>query len=143
MEGKNVGKSILAVCSNLSPNKKVPDMSIKLSETLGWNLHMLYVVDIEDSVQVDENCIRSEKKPERDLVFNGQNFVEEMKNRGVNIQLVKGSLQKETNKAADEINPNLVIVGREKKKKGLLGLPVKNVKRKIAEKCKYSILFVN
>ncbi len=143
VEAESKGKSILAVCSNLAPNKKVPEISLKLSETLGWDLHMLYVVDVEDCVQVDENCIRSDKKSERDLIFKGQNFVEEMKNKGVNIKLIKGSLQKETTKAAESINPNLVIVGRGQKKKGILGLPVKNIKRKMAESCKYSILFIN
>lgn len=140
---KTEGKSILAVCSNLAPNQKVPNISLKLSETLGWALHMLYVVDIEDSVQVDENGRRSDKKPEKTLVYCGQYFVEEMKNKGVNIQLVKGSLEKETIKMAEKINPNLVILGREQKKKGVLGLPIKNVKRKMAEKCKYSLLFVH
>jgi len=143
VEAKGKGKSILAVCSNLAPNKKVPEISLKLSKALGWNLHMLYIVDVEDSVQVDENGIRSDKKPERDLVITGQNFVQEMKNKGVNIELVKGNLEKETAKSAEKINPNLVIVGREQKKKGVLGLPTKNVKRKIAETCPYSVLFVN
>ena len=55
----------------------------------------------------------------------------------------EGSLEKETIKAAEKINANLVIVGREQKKKGLLGLPVKNLKKKLAEKCEYSILFLN
>ena len=140
---KTEGKSILAVCSNLAPNQKVPDVSLKLSESLGWDLHMLYVVDIEDSVQVDENGIRSDKKPEKTLIYCGQYFVEEMKNKGVNVQLVKGSLEKETIKMAENINPNLVILGREQKKKGVLGLPLRNVKRKMAEKCKYSLLFVH
>ena len=44
---------------------------------------------------------------------------------------------------AEEINPNLIIIGREQKKKGILGLPIKHLKRKLAEKCKYSLLFVN
>ena len=143
VEGKGEGNSILAICSNLAPNQKVPDISIKLSKKLGWNLHMLYVIDIEDSVQVDENGIRSDRKPERDLYFSGQYFVREMKSKGINIELVKGNLEKETAKAADSLKPNLIVVGREQKKKGLLGLPVKNVKKKIAEKCNYSILFVN
>lgn len=143
IEGKSEGKSILAVCSNLAPNQRVPDVGLKLSGALGWDLHMLYVVDVEDSVQVNDQCIRSDKQPEKNLLFCGQNFVEEMKNKGVNVQLVKGSLEKETTKAADSINPNLVIMGREQKKKGLLGLPVKHVKRKMADKCQYSILFIN
>lgn len=143
IETESEGKSILAVCSNLAPNQKVPDISLKLSETLGWDLHMLYVVDVEDSVQVDERCTRSDKKPEKDLVFCGQNFVGKMKDKGINVELVKGSLEKETIKAAEKINPNLIIVGREQKKKGILGLPVKHTRRKLAEKCDYSILFVH
>jgi len=143
VESGNAKKSILAVCSNLAPNQKVPAMSLKLSEILGWDLHMVYVVDIKDNVQVDEQGIRSDKKQERDLVFCGQNFVEEMENKGIDIKLVKGSLEKETLKAAEKINPSLVIVGREQKKKGMLGLPFKNLKRKLAERCNYSLLFIN
>ena len=48
-----------------------------------------------------------------------------------------------TSRFAEDINPNLVIVGREQKKKGILGFPTKNIKRKIAETCQYSILFIN
>jgi len=143
IQSKSEGNSILSVCSNLAPNQKVPNISMKLSELLGWSLNMLYIVDNEDSVQVDKNGKRSNKKPEKALLFNGQNFVNEMKNKGINIELVKGSLEKATLKAAEKINPNLIIVGREQKKKGILGLPVKHLKRKLAEKCKYSLLFVN
>jgi nucleotide-binding universal stress UspA family protein len=143
IEEKSEGKKILAVCSNLAPNQKVPDVGIKLSEVLGWNLYMLYVVDTEDSVQVDENCQRSDKKLERDLLFSGQTFSQEMNKKGIKVDIVKGSLEKETARAAEKLNASLVVVGREQKKKGMLGLPVKNVKKKIAEKCEYSILFLH
>lgn len=141
--GQDMSKKILAVCSNLAPNQKVPNESIKLAHQLEWELHMLYVVDIEDSVHVDENGIRSDTKTKEDLILQGQNFVDEMKQKGINAELVQGSLEKQTLSKAEEINANLVIVGREQKKKGILGLPVKNLKKKIAEKCKYSILFLN
>ena len=143
IESDGEGKSILAVCSNLAPNQKVPEFSIKLSEDLGWDLHMLYVVDMEDSVEVDETGQRSDRKSEKDLIFIGENFVEKMREKGVNVRLVKGGLEKETVKAAEGIGANLVIVGREQKKKNILGFPVKNIKKKMAEKCRYSILFVN
>jgi nucleotide-binding universal stress UspA family protein len=143
IEGMGETQKILAVCSNLAPNQKVPDISIQLSKMLGWDLQMLYIVDIEDSVQVNEQGIRSDKKPERDLLFIGQKFVDEWNKKGTKAQLVEGSLERETIKAAEKFNPNLVIVGREQKKKGILGLPVKHLKRKIAEKCEYSILFIN
>ena len=143
IQSKSEGKSILSICSNLAPNQKVPEVSIKLSKLLNWDLNMLYVVDVEDSVQVDENGKRSDKKPERDLLFNGTNFVNIMKDKGINVDIITGSLEKNTLKAAEEINPNLIIVGREQKKKGVLGFPIKHLKKKLAEKSKYSLLFVN
>jgi len=143
IESDGEGKSLLAVCSNLAPNQKVPEFSVKLSENLGWDLHMLYVVDMGDSVEVDETGQRSDRKSEKDLIFIGENFIEKMREKGVNAQLVKGGLEKETVKAAEDIGANLVIVGREQKKKNIFGLPVKNIKKKMAEKSRYSILFVN
>jgi len=137
------GKRILAVCSNLAPNQKVPDISMKLAESLGWYLYMLYVVDKEDSVEVDARGARSSKMSEKRLMFKGSNFVEKMRKKGITANIVAGSLEKETVKAAANIQANLVIVGREQKKKRILGLPVKSIKRKIAEKCGYSILFIN
>ena len=136
-------KSILAVCSNLAPNQKVPEMSLRLSKTLGWDLHMVYVVDIQDAVEVDGNGKRSEKKSENALLERGQQFISEMEKKGIDVTLVKGSLEKETAKAAEDIGAGLVILGREQKKKSILGIPVKGMKRKMAETCKYSILFVN
>ena len=143
VESESKSDSILGVCSNLAPNQKVPDLSIKLAHSLKWPLQMLYIIDTNDSVQVDENGRRSDKKTERNLLFIGQNFVEEIHKKNIPVKLVKGDLEKETLRMAEEIEAGLIILGREKKKKGILGLPVRNVKRKIAEKCDYSILFVN
>lgn len=140
---KNDGKSILAVCSNLAPNIKVPDLSLKLSQVLNLELNMIYVIDLEDSVQVDEKAVRSDKKTEKDLMNIAQNFIQKMKKKGIRVKLLKGSFEKEVIKAAELFNPKIVIIGREQKKKGILGFPVRNVKRKMAERCKYSILFIN
>ena len=143
VESNNENQSILAVCSNLAPNLKVPDISIKLADSLKWDLNMRYVVDTQDSVQVDEAGERSNKKTVEDLTFIGLNFIEKMQGKNIDIQLVKGNLEKETFKVAEKIGAGLIILGREKKKKGMLGLPVRNIKRKMVEKCKYSMLFIN
>ena len=135
--------SILAVCSNLAPNQKVPDFSIRLAQEFGWDLHMLYVVDVEDAVEVDVNGKRSERKPKRDLLFTGQTFVEDMSQKGIDAQTVQGNLEHETIKAAQSLEAGLVIIGREQKKRGKFGLPVRKLKQKMADRCKYSILFVN
>ena len=134
---------MLAVCSNLAPNQKVPEISYNLSKILGWELHMVYVIDIQDAVEVDIMGRRSETKSEQELLTRGHQFINEMGENGIDVTLVKGSLEKETAKAAEDIGAGLVILGREQKKKGILGIPVKGVKRKIAEKCRYSILFVH
>ena len=143
VESNGKGKSILAVCSNLAPNQKVPELSIKLEDSFNWTLHMLYVVDMQDNVQVDKTGRRSNRKTEDDLIHIGETFVEKMREKNIDVQLVKGNLEKETFKAANKLGASLVVLGREKKKKGMLGLPVKNIKRKMAEKCRYSILFAN
>ncbi len=140
---KNDGKSILAVCSNIAPNVKVPDLSLKLSQTLNLELNMIYVIDVNDTVQVDKNAIRSDKKTEKDLMINAEKFKKQMEKKDINITLLKGGFEKEVIKATEIYNPKIVIIGREQKKKGILGLPVKNLKRKLVEKCKYSILFLN
>lgn len=135
--------SILAVCSNLAPNQKVPNISRRLAQEWDWDLYMLYVTDIEDAVKVDINGERSERKPTKDLLFAGQNFVEDMVKKGFDLRIVQGSLENETIKAAQELEAGLVILGREQKKRGKFGLPVRRLKQKIADRCKYSLLFVN
>jgi nucleotide-binding universal stress UspA family protein len=140
--GKEIN-SILAVCSNLAPNQKVPKISVKLAESLKLDLNMIYVVDTRDLVHVDENGKRFDKKNERDIIFQGQNFVSNIEKKGIKIKLINGKLEKETIKYADKIGANLIIMGREQKKKNVLGLPAKSIRRKVAEKCKYSILFTN
>jgi hypothetical protein len=142
IESGNKNKSILAVCSNLAPNKKVPEISMKISEILGWDLKIIYVVDVEDSVQVDSSGKRSEKKPQNYLIANGQEFVAQIQKKNIKSELVKGSLEKQIIKSAEDFNAGIVILGREKKKRDVLGIPIRNIKRKITEKCNYSVLLV-
>ena len=142
IESGSGNNSILAVCSNLAPNQKVPEMGLRLSKELGWDLHMVYIVDTQDSVEVDHKGERSEKKSENQLLARGQQFVSEIEKKGIDVKLVRGSIEKETVKAARDIGAGLVILGREQKKKNMLGIPTKGLKRKMAETCKYSILFV-
>jgi nucleotide-binding universal stress UspA family protein len=136
-------KSILAVCSNLAPNKKVPLVSMQLASLLGWELHMTYIVDTEDTVEVDESGTRKEKKSLPELQQKAKHFMKNMKEKGIEVQLVTGTFEKETLRAASRIQPGLVVIGREQKQKGLLGFPVKDSKKKILEHCKCSLLFLN
>ena len=143
IEGGGRNESILAVCSNLAPNQIVPSISEELSTKLNWPLSMLYVIDTQDTVEVDTNGMRSPKKQKKDLFFYSQNFVEKMNQKNIKVKTVEGSLEQQTIKEARNLEVGLVIIGREKKKRGLLGLPVKNIKQKMAEKSKFSLLFIN
>ena len=136
-------ESILAVCSNLAPNQKVPNISIVLADLFHWSLSMLYVIDTQDSVKVDENGKRSIKKSVTELKYAQQDFVESMRKKDIMVHTTEGPLEHETIKAAKEIAAGLIIFGREQKRRGSLGLPVKNIKRKMAERSRYSLLFIN
>ena len=143
VESDSGNNTILAVCSNLAPNQKVPQMSAELARSLGWKLHMLYVVDTQDSFEVDEKGKRSDRKSEEDLIATGEEFLEEVGKKGVDTSLMKGSLEKETINAAKSIGAGLVVVGIKQKKTTVLGLPVRSTKKKLVDKCEYSILFIN
>ncbi len=143
IESGTKSDSILAICSNLAPNQKVPEISIKLSEALDWKLDMIYIVDTQDTVEVDINGMRSERISTKILTEKGKKFINDMQKKGVTVKLKMGSLEKETLKAAKDLSSKLVVIGREQKKKGLLGVSTKSVKRKMAEKCRYSLLFIN
>jgi nucleotide-binding universal stress UspA family protein len=143
IEAGRGNKSILAVCSNLAPNVKIPEASIRLASLLGWELHMVYIIDTEDAVAVDESGVRGEKQSLENLQKTADGFVAMMKEKGLEVSVVTGAFEKETLKAASRYQAGLIIIGREQKQKGLLGLPVKDSKKKVLQHCKCSLLFLN
>ena len=140
IEGKMKENRMLAVCSNLAPNEKVPEISADLAKLLNYDLYMLYVVDTTDKIKVNKNLERSRKKSLDSLMESGKKFVEKIKKKGIKIELVKGSLEKETIDAAERIKAGLIIMGREQKKKRLL---CRDIKLKMVERSERSLLFVN
>jgi len=143
LEAGKGNRSILAVCSNLAPNLKVPEVSIRLAGLLGWELHMVYIIDTEDAVAVDEAGLRGKQQSSAELRRNADAFISKMRQKGVEVQLVTGAFEKEIRKAAERIDAGVIIIGREKKQKGLWGLPVKDSKKKLLQHCKCSLLFLN
>ena len=136
-------KKILAVCTNLAPNEKVPEMSLSLAESYNAEVSMMYVIDTTDRIIVDKNMKRSQKKTIKNLTEEGTKFMETMKQKGVEIDLVSGSLEKLVMEREKKIKADLVMIGREQKKRAPLGLFGRNTRLKIAEKSKHSILFIN
>ena len=143
IEADTQGDKILAVCSNLAPNQKVPIMGMYLSQILGWPLQMLYIVDVEDTVMVDSNGQRSGPKTTSELTAHGNAFISKMKQNGLSVRLTTGGLEKETLKEAANIGARIVIIGREQKRKKILNPFSKGVKRKMADHTKHSLLLIN
>lgn len=135
--------SVLAVCSNLAPNLKVPEVSIRLAGLLGWELHMIYIIDTEDAVAVDETGLRGKKQSSVELRSSADAFISRMKQKGVEVELVTGAFEKETLRAAERVGAGVVVIGRERKQKGLWGRPVKDSKKKLLQHSKCSLLFLN
>ncbi len=136
-------KKILAVCTNLAPNEKVPEISMALAKSHNAELSMMYVIDTTDRIVVDKNLRRSGKKNIQTLVKEGNKFMENMEKKGVKTDVVIGSLEKLIREREKKIKANLIIIGREQKKRRILGFYCRNPRLKIAEKTKNSILYVN
>jgi nucleotide-binding universal stress UspA family protein len=134
---------ILAVCTNLAPNEKVPEISMTLAKTLNVKLSMIYAIDTTDRIVVDKNLRRSDKKDIQTLIEEGDKFMENMKKKGIKTDVVMGSLERIIKEREKKTNADLIIIGREQKKRRLLGLYYRNSRVKIAEKTKHSILYLN
>lgn len=143
VEAGKGNRSVLAVCSNLAPNIRVPEVSMWLAGVLGWSLHMVYILDPEDAVAVDASGLRGKQQSSVELRRNADAFVSRMRQKGVEVELMAGAFEKETLRAADRVEAGVVVIGREQKQKGLLGLPVRDSKKKVLQHCKCSLLFLN
>lgn len=136
-------QTLLAICSNLTPNEKIIQTSAELSKLFNWDLQLIYIIDTRDNLLFDENTKLFLRMSQKDLIEKGQTFVEDMKKDGIDAKMVNGNFDEETVQAAKSINANLIVIGQERKKTDLLGFPVKSTNRKIVEKCGCSILFMN
>lgn len=134
--------TLLAVSSNLTPNQKIPQMSQKLAQILNWDLQLIYIVDIGETITFDEKTKRFVKISVKDLIDNGQKFVDDLKNRDIKARMVSGGFQEITVQTAKQLNAGLIVLGQEQKRYDILGFPVKSMNQKIAEKSKYSMLFL-
>ena len=131
-------KKILGVCSNLAPNKRVPKITLEMAEKMNYEPFFIYIIDKEEKVEVDEYG----HKIERDLDYlkmKAKEFIEKYKDKAI-IRMSIGTIENEMAKYADEINADLVVIGREMKRKGIFG---REIKREMVEKVKHSLLLLN
>lgn len=140
VECGNNRESLIAICSNLYPNEKIVKISLLLSQMFHWDLEMVYVVDVHADCNWSDE-VRMGRKNHSELINDGEVFVSAVKEKGINIHLVEGDIERETLKVAKTVEPKLVVIGRGHKK-DFLGFPVKHVQQRLVEKCKYSFLFI-
>jgi len=140
--GTSGGQSLLAICSNRTPNQKVLQMSQKLAQLLNMDLSLLYIVDVEDTIAYDENTQKFVKTSVEDLLDSGQRFVDELQMKGIPAHMTTGSVEGKTVQTAKQLNAGLVVIGQEQKRYDLFGFSVKSINHRIVEKCKYPILFL-
>lgn len=139
----NGGKNIVAgVCSNLSPNKKVPKVTFTLAKVLGYEPYIVYIVDTSDRVEVDENGKRSVKKPIEYLLRNGEKFVKKFEEEGIKTVVLHGPIEEKIGEIARKLDASLVVIGREKKRRKILGVFCREIKKEITERAGHSLLFL-
>jgi hypothetical protein len=136
------GKTLLAICSNRTPNQNVLQMSQKLALSLNMDLSLFYIVDVEDTIAYDEHTQRFVKMSVDDLLDTGQRFVDDLQIKGIPAHMTTGSVEGKTVQTSRQLNAGLVVIGQEQKRYDMLGFPVKSINHKIVEKCKYPILFL-
>lgn len=132
------GKNILGICTNLAPNLRVPKYTIEIAKNFDYTPYLFYVIDIEDKVEIDEKGMKKEKSIE-ELEERAREFIKGYEDMA-KVKIKVGVLEETIKESAEEVNADLVIVGREMKKRKIFS---KGTKMEILNKMKHSLLFLN
>ena len=129
---------VLGVCSNLAQNKRVPGLTIELAATLNATPHLLYAVDIEEPVEVDE---QGEKRQSTTVALTekGQALLRSYRDRTQGHFSV-GVLEDDIIRYTTRLNPYVTVIGREIKRKKFL---CREMKRDFVARMEHSLLFLN
>lgn len=132
------GKNILGICTNLAPNLRVPKYTIEIAKKFDYTPYLFYVVDVEDKVEIDERGMKREKSIE-ELEEKAKEFIKKYEDMA-KVKIKVGVLEEAIKESAEEVNADLVIVGREMKKRKIFS---KGIKMEILDKMRHSLLFLN
>ena len=128
------GDVVVGACSNLAPNMKVPKFIKDFSKATNYKAILLYIIDTEDKILVNENGERI-KADIDELRERAKKFAEKYKK----VEIREGVFEEELVKFADEVNAGLIVIGREMKKRRML----KEVRKDIVKNLHHSVLFLN
>ena len=135
-EGK--GSTVVGACSNLAPNLKVPSFTMEFAEKMGEDACLLYIIDTSEKVEVDERGNKLSRDME-ELRKVASSFKERYKEK-IRVEIVEGDMKEEIAKFAGENDADVVIIGREMKRRGFFS---RELRKGIVERAKHSILFLN
>ena len=138
IEMKKGGERVLGICSNLSPNERVPDMTINLANSFGYKPHILYILDTKEHVEVDANGKKTASH-HKELITKASAFLKKYESQA-EIHFISGSFVEEIVRNTHQINPDIVIIGREMKRRNIFS---RDVKKNIVSKLHHSLLFLN
>ena len=138
VEAGEGGKVVMGVCSNLAPNIRVPDITLKIATAFGYDSKLLYIIDIEEKAEVDERGFKKEKSLE-ELQKGAEKFAKKHE-KNFRVEIAIGSIEEKVAEFAEKFNPDVIVVGREMKKRKLF---CKELKLEMIEKLKNSLLFLN
>lgn len=142
---------ILLILSNVCPNKKSPGVAIELAKKFDAELYVTYIVDKKEHFDVDtpdQKVDKLESQTVKQLKEAGQSLLDEVEKKYEDTNIHqhftsrKGDFIPEILKKTDQIDPDLIIVGREQKEGKLLGVFKKGVKSELVKKSTLPILFV-
>ena len=142
IEKKKETKTILAVVTNRAPNKRVPDMAVKLAQSFHANVHLLYIVsspDIPYSLPLHGAS--------QEQINGSEEFLRNFEKRyGTEITIVKkegavGDIVKTVLKKCETIDPFLIVLGRVAEKEIMLTLK-RGIKHHLARKTSHNLLLV-
>jgi len=142
LKNKKEKKTILAVCTNRAPNKKVPEIAVHLAKTFGGSLYLLYVVTSSET-----GPAFYPHAPKEEDVAEASRFLESFERKyGAEVKLFKkemvvGNLVKTVLKKCKTLNPFLVVIGRVAESEIMLNLKI-GVKQNLARKVTHNLLLV-
>ncbi|MFQ5794373.1 MAG: universal stress protein [Candidatus Bipolaricaulia bacterium] len=131
-------EKILALPSNLTLNRTLPEMAVEFARRFDAQLHIEYVVDrTHPHTMTKEGKIKKEERSEAQLIEKGEAFLRERQERyektvKLSTSLSTGRLERKAIITAREWGADLIILGRELEvERTVLGLFRRDIRRDI------------
>jgi nucleotide-binding universal stress UspA family protein len=134
--GKSM-KKILAVLTNLAPNKVVPEVAARLARIYRSEVFLLYVIDLKEKGHKMDSSKAKKEAAGKMAEFKAKN-----PDITVKTSVRTGSMDKVAERVARKYDPGTVILGRFKKIRKYLMFSRSDLKDHFCRKAPYNIILV-